>query len=103
MLPPVSPNPLSLTGVPGGPGQAASPDTRSPDTRLREAARNLEATFIAEMLRASGAGRQAGLGDGDSPFASFLLDARAQEIARAGGLGLAEVLFESLARRDGTS
>lgn len=98
MLPPVSPNPLSLTGAPGGPGQAASPDTR-----LREAARNLEATFIAEMLRASGAERQAGLGDGDSPFASFLLDARAQEIARAGGLGLAEVLFESLARRDGTS
>jgi peptidoglycan hydrolase FlgJ len=98
MLPPVSPNPLSLTGVPGGPGQATSPDTR-----LREAARNLEATFIAEMLRASGAERQAGLGDDDSPFGSFLLDARAKEIARAGGLGLAEVLFESLARRDGTS
>ncbi len=56
------------------------------------------------MLRAAGAEREAGLGesDGESPFASFLLDARAQEIAKAGGLGLAETLFQSLARADGT-
>jgi Rod binding domain-containing protein len=70
--------------------------------RLRAAARDLEATFIAEMLRASGAERQAGLGDsGESPFASFLLDARAQEIARAGGIGLAEALYESMVSADG--
>lgn len=72
------------------------------ETRLRAAALDLEASFIAEMLRAAGAERQAGLGEGDgeSPFASFLLDARAQEIARAGGLGLAETLFQSLLRAD---
>lgn len=85
---------------------APSPSDTVPanDTRLREAARNLEASFIAEMLRAAGAEREAGLGetDGESPFASFLLDARAQEIAKAGGLGLAETLFQSLARADGT-
>jgi Rod binding domain-containing protein len=87
------------------PGAARGPVAVSgSDMRLREAARDLEATFIAEMLRAAGAQRQAGLGsgDGESPFASFLLDAQAREIARAGGLGLAEVLFESMARRDGT-
>jgi Rod binding domain-containing protein len=69
--------------------------------RLRAAAQDLEAGFIAEMLRAAGAERTPGLGSNEnSEFASFLLDARAREIARAGGLGLAEVLFESLARHD---
>lgn len=71
--------------------------------RLRAAARDLEATFIAEMLRASGAQRQSGLGEtGESPFASFLLDARAQEMARAGGIGLAEALFDSMVSTHGT-
>jgi flagellar protein FlgJ len=84
------------------PDTAAAPaDLR--ETRLRGAAQDLEAAFIAEMLRAAGAERQAGLGEGDgeSPFASFLLDARAREIAKAGGLGLADVLFQSLVRADG--
>jgi flagellar protein FlgJ len=90
MLSPVS---LSPAPEPGPPAES----------RLRAAAQDLEATFIAEMLRAAGAERQAGLGeeDGESPFASFLLDARAREIAKAGGLGLAEVLFQSLLRADG--
>jgi flagellar protein FlgJ len=72
-------------------------------TRLRAAAQDLEASFIAEMLRAAGAERTPGLGEGDgeSPFASFLLDIRAREIARAGGLGLSEVLFQSLVKSDG--
>jgi Rod binding domain-containing protein len=77
------------------------PATPAENPRLRAAAQDLEAGFIAEMLRAAGAERTPGLGSGEnSEFASFLLDARAQEIAKAGGLGLAEVLFESLARND---
>lgn len=73
----------------------------SGEARLRVAAQDLEASFIAEMLRAAGAERSSGIeGESQSEFASFLLDARAREIARAGGLGLAETLFESLARRD---
>ncbi len=73
------------------------------DSRLRAAAEDLEASFIAEMLRAAGAEKAGGTSEsgGESPFASFLLDARAREIARAGGLGLAEVLFQSLLRADG--
>lgn len=94
LLPPLtSHSPPSGTSVP------------VPDTRLRDAARDLEATFIAEMLRASGAARDAGPGatGEESPFASFLLDARAREIARAGGFGLAETLFNALARRDASA
>lgn len=81
-----------------------SPDVTAPrdETRLRAAARDLEAAFLAEMLRATGAGRQPGLGsgDGESPFASFLLEQRAKAMAEAGGIGLAEVLFDSLVRGD---
>jgi Rod binding domain-containing protein len=84
-----------------------TPTTYAPpsdETRLRVAAQDLEAGFIAEMLRAAGAERSAGpAGESQSEFASFLLDARAREIARAGGLGLAETLFESLARKDGAA
>lgn len=77
------------------------PATAADNPRLRAAAQDLEAGFIAEMLRAAGAERTPGLGSGEnSEFASFLLDARAREIAKAGGLGLAEVVFESLARHD---
>lgn len=73
------------------------------EARLRAAAQDLEASFIAEMLRAAGAERSTGLGgESQSEFASFLLEARAREIARVGGLGLAETLFESLARKDRT-
>jgi Rod binding domain-containing protein len=73
------------------------------EARLRVAAQDLEASFIAEMLRAAGAERSSGLGgEEQSEFASFLLEARAREIARAGGLGLAQTLFESLARKDGS-
>ncbi len=68
------------------------------ETRLRQAAQDLEASFIAEMLRAAGAEKTSGMGSETSEFASFLLDARAREIARAGGLGLAETLFQSMVK-----
>jgi Rod binding domain-containing protein len=77
-----------------------SPGGAASESRLRKAAEDLEASFIAEMLRAAGAEKTSGLGAEDSEFASFLLDARAREITRAGGLGLAEVLFESMVKNN---
>lgn len=58
-----------------------------------KAAKDLEAAFISEMLKASGFGKASesfGGGSGEDQFASFLRDAQAKEIARAGGLGLAQ-------------
>ncbi len=81
---PISPQPGGSTG----------------EMRLRKAAEELEASFIAEMLRAAGAEKTSGMGSEDSEFASFLLDARAREIARAGGIGLAETLFQSMVEND---
>ena len=75
------------------------------DVRLRDAARALEATFLAEMLKAArfGEARDAfGGGVGEDQFSSFLVQAQAKEMVAAGGIGLAESLFESLKeQRDG--
>ncbi|WP_420569088.1 rod-binding protein [Thalassovita sp.] len=70
---------------------------------LREAAQKIEASFLSEMLKAAGVGKASetfGGGIGEEQFASFLRDAQAQEMVRAGGIGLAESLFQSLKEKD---
>ena len=66
---------------------------------LREAAVKLEAVFLAEMLKSAGFGKSRegfGGGAGEDQFGSLLVDAQAEGMARAGGIGLAETLFQSL-------
>ena len=77
-------------------------DASRQDMRLREGAIQLEATFLAEMLKSAGMGQaRAGFGGGagEEQFASFLLQEQALAMARAGGIGLAESIFESLKER----
>ncbi len=84
---------------PNGP----APQNRS-DAPLRDAAQKLEASFLAEMLKAAGVGEQIdgwGGGVGEDQFASFLRQAQADEMAATGGIGLAESLFEALKERAG--
>lgn len=72
------------------------------DEKLRRVAEDLESAFLAEMLRHAGAGtarETMGGGIGEEQMSSFLTDLHAQEIARNGGLGLAETIFRSLAER----
>lgn len=81
-------------------GAKEKPDQR--DAALRAAAQKLEATFLAEMLKSAGMGesRQSfGGGSGEDQFSSFLVQAQAEKIVAAGGLGLAESLFEALKER----
>jgi peptidoglycan hydrolase FlgJ len=76
-------------------------DTRQ-EARLREVALKLEAAFLSEMLKSAGLGAVPGSfggGQGEEQFASFLRDAQATEMARAGGIGLAESLFEAMKSR----
>ena len=79
--------------------------TITADTKLRDAAQKLEATFLAEMLKSAGLGAPRdsfGGGKGEEQFASFLREAQAQEMAKTGGIGLAEALFEAMkVRMDG--
>lgn len=75
-------------------------------SRLHDAAMRLEALFLAEMLKSAGLGQPRssfGGGAGEEQFASFLAEAQAGELARAGGIGLAETLFRAMSgpRDDG--
>ncbi|PRY19458.1 rod binding protein [Aliiruegeria haliotis] len=71
----------------------------SANTRLREVAEELEASFLSEMLKCTGLGKAPealGGGIGEEQFSSFLRNAQAAEVVRAGGIGMAEAIFESL-------
>ena len=86
---------LNGSGLSPHPAQDAEP-------RLRKAAQDLEASFLREMLKSAGlnATQSAfGGGIGEEQFASFLTEAQAQELARAGGIGLAETIFDALKGR----
>ena len=95
---PLDPIPISPTPLP-----ATASETS--DAKLRAAAEQLEATFLAEMLKSAGLGKPRdafGGGIGEDQFGSFLRQAQADEMVKAGGIGLAESLFEALKeRRDG--
>nr|WP_245706390.1 rod-binding protein [Ruegeria marina] len=78
----------------------ARPET--PASAIRESAVQLEAVFLAEMLKASGLGRARdgfGGGGGEEQFSSFLVQKQAEQMARAGGVGLAEAFFNAMAER----
>lgn len=99
--------------MPHGPALAAYPvrgAVTAPDpaadatseTRLRVAARDLEATFLAEMLRAAGFGKPMdafGGGAGEEQFASLLVTEHARALAAQGGLGLSEHIYRALVER----
>lgn len=84
------------------PLSGAAPPRPDRGASLREAARTLESAFLAEMLKAAGVGRPCeafGGGAGEDQFSSFLREAQAAEMVRAGGIGLAQALFEALKER----
>jgi Rod binding domain-containing protein len=71
---------------------------------LRTVARDLEAAFLAEMLKHSGLGAGSdafGGGVGETQFASFLTQEHARLFAERGGIGLAEGIFRALVAREG--
>ncbi|MGR3662202.1 MAG: rod-binding protein [Paracoccaceae bacterium] len=69
------------------------------DAALRQAALDLESTFLAEMLKSAGLGKSResmGGGAGEDQFTSFLVRAQAEQMTKAGGIGLAEMFFNAL-------
>lgn len=66
---------------------------------LKQAATELEAAFLTEMLKSAGFGKSRetmGGGAGEDQFGSLLVRAQAEQIAQSGGIGLAETLFNAL-------
>lgn len=81
------------------PTRAPTPTSPTQDEKLREAATNLEAQFLSEMLKHAGFGKSResmGGGIGEEQFSSFLVQEQATAMANQGGIGLAETLFEAL-------
>ncbi len=71
------------------------------DTNLRAAAEAMEAGFLAEMLKQSGLGAAPegfGGGAGEDQFASFLRQEQAAAMVRAGGIGLADSIYNAFAK-----
>jgi len=69
------------------------------DQELRDVAVKLEATFLAEMLKSAGLGSmpsEFGGGAGEEQFSSLMRHEQALQIAKRGGIGLAEAIFRSL-------
>lgn len=93
----------------GGPAPYALPSqitvTPLPENReaeLRQAAQELEATFISEMLKQARFGEARGAfggGVGEEQFTSFLRDEHAKALAAQGGFGLSEAIFNALVAR----
>ena len=78
---------------------ATSRNMRASEDQLREKAKELEASFLSEMLKYSGVGKPLdsfGGGVGEEQFASFLCDEYGRAMAESGGVGLAESIFHSL-------
>lgn len=91
-------NPCPITAHPASPSGLTAPDA-DPDAALRKAAQALETSFLSEMLKSAGLGEMPGLtggGEGEEQFASMLRDEQAKQMVSAGGIGLAEQLFEAL-------
>lgn len=66
-------------------------------------AKDLEATFLAEMLGHAGLGTTSesfGGGAGEEQFASFLKQEQARLVVERGGIGLAEAIFKSMAKAE---
>ena len=89
-----------MTPIPVTPLQPAVIPPR--DHALWQAARKLEATFLAEMLKSTGLNATSdsfGGGIGEDQFSSFLREAQAEAMVDGGGIGLAESLFEAMKAR----
>ena len=91
---------MSMTISPVATGAPApKPEAQSTDAKLWKAAQSLEASFLAEMLKSAGFGEARdsfGGGYGEEHFGSFMRDAQAKAMVEAGGIGLAQSIFDAL-------
>ena len=88
-------DPTPMSSVPPSRTAAANP-------ALYAAAQKFEANFLAEMLRATNLGKPPetfGGGAGESHFSSFLVQSYAERMTAAGGIGLADHVYDALENR----
>lgn len=94
--------PATTLSDPVAAGPPGAVDQTQKDNALRHAAQELEASFLAEMLKSAGLGEAPegfGGGAGEDQFASFLVQEHAKALVEAGGIGLSESIYEALKER----
>ena len=91
---------MPITTPPLPPSAAPLPAAANPrDAAMRQAAIDLEASFLSEMLKAAGldkAPEAFGGGSGEDQFTGLLVNEQARAMAENGGIGLAESIYNSL-------
>jgi flagellar protein FlgJ len=94
--------PLRQSRFPIDPQTTGQNQTGKKNADLMKAAQSLEASFLSEMLTAAGLGQSRqgfGGGAGEDQFSSFLVQEQASAIVQAGGIGLSEMIFQTLKER----
>lgn len=69
------------------------------ETRIHQAAQQLETNFVAEMLKYTQLHESSdsfGGGAGEDHFKSFFINEQAKKIVDSGGIGLTEAIFNSM-------
>jgi len=82
--------------------QSTSNSLAPKQAHLHKLARDLEASFLSQMLQLAGLGAASerfGGGIGEDQLASMLSDAQARKLTESGGIGLAEAIYKSLEAR----
>lgn len=90
---------MLIEGIGSTPPQARSEHLAA----MQKAAKGLEATFLAEMLKPMGAAEAResfGGGIGEQQFTTFLLEEEAKAMVSSGGIGLAEEIFKSMTQSE---
>ncbi|HEY9218009.1 MAG TPA: rod-binding protein [Phenylobacterium sp.] len=74
-------------------------------SNVRRTAQDFEASFLSvmlgEMFQGVEAGGMFGGGEGEAMFKSFLTDAMAKQMAKAGGVGLSDTIAREMLKLQG--
>ena len=94
-------NPIGAIGSATSASGAAAAKPDAPDPKLLQAAKDFESIFVRQMLKglekttAAGAGTSASAGE--KTYGSMIVDTLSDSISKAGGLGLADDIAQSMA------
>lgn len=89
------------------PVRAPATDGANSPSAIRKVAEDFEASFLQAMLQpmfnALSTDGPTGGGQGEAAFKSFMVDAMTRQMARAGGVGLADSVMRQMLQMQGLS
>lgn len=93
--------------IPTAPTQATSAAELAKRGQIQKTAQDFEASFLSvmlgQMLKDVGAEAPFNGGAGEAAFKSFMADAMAKQVTKAGGVGLSEKVAQEMLKLQGLS